>query len=120
MHFAHALPMIVALLSIAFTGLAASITFALNATPTGPYSKSWNVTASADADAAGTVSHGFPSAPAMVWLVPLLSANAYGKQWALTAVSATTIIITGVSSTSSGTSVAQLQLIAMLPHSLID
>jgi hypothetical protein len=114
------LPFVFALMAVALFFLGGTVSFVANTAPTGPYSKSWNVAASADADTTGTVSHGFPSAPAMVWLVPLLSANAYGKQWALGTVSATTIIVNGVSSTGSGTTTAQLQIIAMLPHSIID
>jgi hypothetical protein len=97
-----------------------AVTSTLNTNPTGPYSKSWNVVASADADAAGTISHGFGATPAMVWLVPLLSANFYGKQWALGTVNTSTIGLVAISFTGGGTSVAQLQVIAMLPQSLID
>lgn len=97
-----------------------SLTFTQNANPTGPYSKSWNVVSSADADTTGAVSHGFPSTPAMVWIVALLGPNFYGKQWALGVVNTSTITVNGISSTSAGTSVAQLQVIAMLPHSIID
>jgi hypothetical protein len=96
-----------------------TVTATLNTNPTGPYSKSWNVVASADADTTGTISHGYPSAPAMVWLV-FLNAVAYGKTWILGTVNAATITVTGISSTGSGTSVAQLQVISMLPQSIID
>ena len=97
-----------------------TVTATLNAAPTGPYSKSWNVVSSADTDLSGTISHGFGATPAMVWLVPLLGANFYGKQWALGAVNASTIGLVAISFTGGGTSVAQLQVIAMLPHSMID
>lgn len=112
----HSLHLIVA---IVMTFVGATVSFTLNTAPTGPYSKSWQVVSSADADTTGSVSHGFPSTPAMVWLVPLLP-QAYGKQWTLGTVSSTTITINGISSTSAGSTAAQLQLIAMLPHSIID
>ena len=96
-----------------------AVTPTLNTTPTGPYSKSWNVVASADADTTCTITHGFPSAPAMVWIV-FLNAVAYGKTWILGAITSTTITVSGISSTGSGTSVAQFQVLAMLPHSIID
>ena len=96
-----------------------AVTYTQNAAPTGPYSKTFDVVASADTDTAGTITHGFSAAPAMVWLVPLLPV-AYGKQWTLGAVSSTTITLAAVSSTGSGTAVAQLRVEAMLPHSFID
>jgi len=87
----------------------------------GTYSKSWNVISTADTDLAGTISHGFGVAPALVWLVPLLSANFYGKQWSLGAVNTSTIGLVAISFTGGGlTSTPQLQVIAMLPHSLIS
>ena len=87
----------------------------------GTYSKSWNVIATADTDTAGVVSHGFGVAPALVWLVPLLSANFYGKQWALGTVNTSVINLVAVSFTGGGlTSTPQLQAIAMLPHSIIS
>ena len=86
----------------------------------GTYTTSWNVTSSADADLAGVISHGFGVAPALVWLVPLLSANFYGKQWSLGSVSATVINLVAISATGQGLAgTPQLQVVAMLPNSLI-
>jgi hypothetical protein len=111
------LHLILYLVAVALMGLASTVT--ITASLAGTYSKSWNVVSSADGDTTGSVSHGFGVAPALYWLVPLLP-QAYGKQWYISAVSSTTITITGISSTSAGTSVAQLQIVAMLPHSIID
>ncbi len=86
----------------------------------GTYSKSWNVTSSADADTAGTITHGFGVAPALVWAVPLL-AGFYTKQWLIGAISTTTIILAAISATGGGVAgTPQLQVIAMLPHSIIS
>lgn len=86
----------------------------------GTYSKSWNVTASADTDLAGTVSHGFGVAPALVWLVPLL-VGFYTKQWTVGTVTASTIPLVAISATGGGVAgTPQLQVIAMLPHSIIS
>lgn len=86
----------------------------------GTYSKSWDVTATADGDTTGTISHGFGATPGLVWLVPLQSAQAYGKQWSLGTVNTSTITINGVSAASSGLAgTPQLRVIAMLPHSII-
>jgi hypothetical protein len=84
------------------------------------YTKSWNVTSPNDSDTAATVSHGFGVAPALVWLVPLLSANCYGHQWAVGTVTASTIPLTATSASGSGLAgTPQVQVIAMLPTSII-
>lgn len=94
-----------------------SVTVAANYA--GTYSKTWNVTSSADGDTAGTVSHGFAAAPVLVWLVPLTS-NAYLHQWTLGVISATTILLGATSSTGAGLAgTPQLAVVAMLPHSMI-
>lgn len=86
----------------------------------GTYSKTWNVTSSADGDTTSSVSHGFGAAPALYWVVPLLSANAYAKQWAITSVTANVINFAGISAASSGLAgTPQVQIVAMLPNSLI-
>ena len=86
----------------------------------GKTTKAWNVISTADTDVAGVISHGFGVAPALVWLVPLLSPQFYGKQWSILSVNTSVINLVAVSFTAGGlTSTPQLQVIAMLPHSLI-
>lgn len=101
-----------------------AVTSALKATPNSGVTKSWDVTSGADTDTTGVITHGFTvggvaTAPAMVWLVPTQT-RAYSKAWALGAVTTTTITINALSATGGGLAgTPQLQVIAMLPHSLL-
>ncbi len=77
-----------------------------------------DIVASADGDTAGTFPHLMGSAPAEVYLVPLLSQ-------ALTALSAWTvapgaanIVLTKLASTGSGNASAQLRVIVRRPHTI--
>ena len=92
----------------------------------GVFSKSWNVTSSADADVTDAISHGFVKqnnvkvAPALVWLVPLEAAGVT-HAWRLGAVDSDTITINATSATGGGLAgTPQLQVIAMIPQSIID
>ncbi len=93
----------------------------------GFFSKSWNVTSSADGDLTDTITHGFVKnannakvTPTMVWLVPL-QPQAYTHKWVLGTVDNTTIIINASSVSGGGLAgTPQLQVIAMMPQSIID
>ena len=98
---------------------------AITVTPvgTGPYTKTWDITADAATDTSAQFAHGFknhytPVAPAVVLLTPL-NVNFYTKEWTLGVVDATNINLNA----SSGGALAgtpQLQVVAMLPQSIID
>jgi hypothetical protein len=91
----------------------------------GPYTKSWNVTSSANTDEAVQIPHSFslhfePVIPELVWLVPL-QPEFYVKQWTLGVVDDVNINL--ASAVSTGGALAgtpQLQVIAMLPASIIE
>jgi hypothetical protein len=86
----------------------------------GTYAKSWNVVSSADGDVAATVTHGFSAAPSYAILVPLVGANYALKQWAISAINASQILLSATSTTGSGlAATAQVQVIAFLPHSIM-
>jgi hypothetical protein len=92
----------------------------------GVYSKSWNITSTADGDLTFAIAHGFvvqdgvAKAPTLVFLVPL-TPQAYTKQWTLGVVDTTNININAISAVGGGLAgTPQLQVIATLPHSLVD
>jgi len=95
------------------------------AVDTGNYTKTWDVTSSADGDLTDAIVHGFvnhytPVAPKVVCLTPL-EPNAYIKRWTLGVVDTTNININAISATGGGlASTPQLRVIAMIPHSLIE
>lgn len=84
----------------------------------GTFTKSWDVIASADGDTAGTITHGFPSTPVDVNLLPL-RAEAYGSQWVVSSIGTSTIVLGKTSAASSGNATAQVRVIARLPHSIV-
>jgi hypothetical protein len=93
----------------------------------GAYSKSWNITSDADGDTTFTFAHGFvvqdgvAKQPTLVWLAPLQSTQFYAKKWALGTVDATNITINAASAAGGGLAgTPQLQVIATLPHSIVD
>lgn len=92
---------------------------------TGPFAKSWNITASADNDDAAVITHGFlnhyaPVAPALVFLTPL-QPSFYNKKWLLGAVNTTVINLAATSFTGGGLAgTPQLQVVALLPQSIMD
>lgn len=79
--------------------------------------KTWDVVASADSDTAGTITHGFGAAPANVTIRPVL-ATAYTCRWCIASVSATEIILSKISVTSSGSTAAQIRVQASRPHTV--
>ena len=83
----------------------------------GNYTKTWNVIASADGDTAATITHGFASTPAQVFLVPLL-AVAYTAQWIVSTVNASQVILGKTSAGTSSNASAQLQVIVEIPYSM--
>jgi hypothetical protein len=92
----------------------------------GAYTKSWNITSDADGDTTFAIAHGFvvqdgvAKAPALVWLTPLTS-QFYTHKWTLGTVDTTNININATSAAGGGLAgTPQLQVIAMLPHSVID
>ena len=86
---------------------------------TGTHTKVFAVTATADADTGAlNIPHGFASTPVLVGQVALLDA-ARLSQWSFS-VGATNIVATKNATTaSSGNASAQIQICAMLPHSII-
>jgi len=89
----------------------------------------FNVIASADADTGGTVTHGLTlpggvaiPAPASILAiaVPIVQTTAALSLWAVTGKSATTITLTKATTTGSGGAAAQLFLIVILPHTIIQ
>jgi hypothetical protein len=92
---------------------------------TGPFTKTWNITSSADTDVAAQFAHGFlnhytPVAPAVVLLTPLKS-QAFLHEWVLGVVDTTNINLAAVSATGAGLAgTPQLQVVAMLPQSVMD
>lgn len=79
--------------------------------------KTFDVTATADADTTATIAHGFGAAPAEVSLRPLL-ANHYVSQWTVSAVDATNITLTKGTGVGSGNAGAQVRVQARRPHSI--
>lgn len=86
----------------------------------GQTTKTWNVTATADADSgAFNIAHGFGSAPQVVNITPLLAAG-NTSAWFVSAIDATNITLTkGSTGAGSGNASPQLRVSAILPHSLI-
>lgn len=92
---------------------------------TGPYAKSWNITAAANTDVAFQITHGFSVdyvgvAPKFVWHEETNPA-AYTKEWTLGVVDSE--FINFASAVTSGGGLAgtpQIQVIALLPQSTID
>ncbi len=95
---------------------------------TGPYTKTWNITSDADGDTSAQFAHGFlnhytPVAPAVVLLTILAegSAEANLHEWSLGVVDTTNINLAAVSATGAGLAgTPQLQVVAMLPQSIMD
>ena len=93
---------------------------------TGPYFKSWNITASADGDLSAQITHGFSvnyvaTAPKFVFPFNPLHPQAYEKDWVLGVVDENYINLAASSVTGSGLAgTPQLQVIAQLPASIID
>jgi hypothetical protein len=91
----------------------------------GPLTKSWNVTASANTDEAVQIPHSFqvnyqPVVPEYVTLVPL-QPEFYTKQWTLGVVDDINININSAVSTGGALAgTPQMQVIAMLPASIIE
>lgn len=100
-----------------------SVTIA--AVKAGLNAKSWNITASADGDTAAQITHGFTVnyagvAPALVWMVSLQTQGRL-KDWVLGVVDTNFINLSGVSTTGSGLAgTPQVQVIALLPNSIMD
>lgn len=94
-------------MSIAATAVFAGVT-----------TKTWNVVASSDGDTAGTITHGFGAAPALVFFTPLL-VIAYTSLWVITSISASEIILGKTSAGTSSSTAAQVRVTALLPHTLI-
>jgi len=92
---------------------------------TGPFTKSWNVTSTADGDTSAQFAHGFlnhytPVAPAFVFFTQL-EPEAYLHEWTLGVVDTTNINLAAVSATGAGLAgTPQLRVIAMLPQSIMD
>jgi len=86
----------------------------------GTYTKTWNVTATADADTGDLViPHGFSAAPALAFLTPLLNAGLLSN-WSVKTIDATNITVNkGATAVGSGNAGASVRVTAMLPHSLI-
>jgi hypothetical protein len=91
----------------------------------GTYAKTWNITSSADGDLTAQIPHGFTvqyvaTAPALVLLTPLQH-QAYTKQWTLGVVDATNINLGATSAAGGGLAgTPQLQVVALLPQSIMD
>lgn len=88
----------------------------------------FNLTATADADTGGTVTHGLtlpggvaiPTPAAMlVFVTWLLTTSALLSGWSITGKSATQITCTKATTAGSGNAGAQAQLIVMIPHTII-
>lgn len=91
---------------------------------TGPYAKSWNITASADSDEAIKITHGFSVdyvgvAPKFVWHEET-NAAAYTKQWTLGVVDTEFINLASAVSGGGLAGTPQIQVIALLPQSIMD
>lgn len=84
----------------------------------GVTAKSWDIIATADADAAAVIPHGFGAIPEAIQLTPLLAA-AYTSVWTLGVVDATNINLVKGTGGGSGTANAQLRVNAQLPHSIV-
>lgn len=84
----------------------------------GSYTKTWDIIASADADVAAVIAHGFGIAPVAVWMTPL-DTDFYVSTWTLGVIDATNINLAKANAVGSGNPAAQLRVTAMLPHSLI-
>lgn len=86
----------------------------------GTNTKTWNVTATADADTGDfAVAHGFGVAPALAFLTPLLNAGLLAN-WSVKSIDATNITLNkGATAVGSGNAGASVRLTVMLPHSLI-
>lgn len=96
------------------------------AVDTGAFTRTWDVTSSADGDLTDVIVHGFiqpaytPVAPKVVCLTPL-QPQAYLKRWTLGVVDTVNININAISATGGGlASTPQLRVIAMIPHSIIE
>jgi len=79
----------------------------------GARKKVWNVTATADADVAVTIAHGFGKAPQAVTVTPLLP-NFYLNEPEVTTLSATNIGLTLQNAVGSGDADPQIRVIAEL------
>lgn len=78
-----------------------------------------DVTATADGDTTGTVTHGLATTPKEVNACQLISqALTALSAWAVTAIGATTLTVTKLTSTGSGNASAQLRVTCKTPHSL--
>jgi hypothetical protein len=92
----------------------------------GAFTRTWDVTSSADGDLTDVIVHGFiqpvytPVAPKVVCLTPL-QPQAYLKRWTLGVVDTVNININAISATGGGlASTPQLRVIAMIPHSIVE
>jgi hypothetical protein len=86
----------------------------------GTSSAAVTVTATADADTGGTVTHGIAVAtPLGALLVPLLGASFYGGQDFVALPGATTVVYTKGTAVGSGNAAARALVWILLPHSLI-
>lgn len=92
---------------------------------TGPYSKSWNITSSANTDLAIQIPHSFVVAyeaviPQFVFMTAL-QPEFYTKEWTLGVVDDVNINIASAVSTGGALAATpQLQVIAQLPQSIMD
>lgn len=89
---------------------------------TGEFSRSFDVTATADADTTINITHGITGATASnlkVCFEPLL-ANHYVSTWTVTARTSTTITLTKGTATGSGNASAQTRVHIWREHSITD
>lgn len=98
-----------------------AFSFVAVAKPTGTRPRAslavFDVTATADADTGGDVTHGLGIVPEVYWMVPLLAAY-YTSVWTITAVSSTVVTVTKGTAVGSGTANAQMRLFVERPHTL--
>jgi len=79
--------------------------------------KTWDITATLDADTGGSVTHGFGAAPADVYLTPLLAEGVLSA-WYVSTINTTVITLTKGTATGSGAANPQVRLFVRRPHSI--
>jgi hypothetical protein len=91
----------------------------LTAVLTGTTMNIQDITSTADADAAATVTHGLGATPLFVSLTALLSqALTALSAWATNVIGSSTITLVKLTSTGSGNAAKQLRVISWLPHTI--
>ena len=79
-----------------------------------------DVEATADADDTATIPHGLGAAPLVVILTGLQPEAETLSDWVASTINGTNVILTKQTDANSGVAGAQVRMIAMLPHSIIQ